>query len=50
MANQYQYIYLWKPRSAMHGDVRFKLPAFKALDEAIVHGRLEYALRVGLKK
>ena len=33
----------------MHGYVRFKLPTFNALDEAIVHGSLDYAWRVELK-
>ena len=38
-----------KPRSATHGYLCFELPAFNALDEAIVQGRLDYALRVELK-
>ena len=39
-----------KSRSATHGYLRFELPAFKALDEAVVQGgRLENALRVELE-
>ena len=42
---------LCKPRSATHDHVCFELPAFNALDEAIVHvhGRSDNVLRVELK-
>ena len=42
-------VHQWKPRSATHGYLWFELPAFIVLDEDIVQGRLDYALRVELK-
>ena len=35
-----------KSCSLMHGHVRFELPTFNALDEAIVHSRLDNVMRV----
>ena len=46
MANQYRYIRPWKPCSATDGYFYFELPAFNALDKAIVQGRLDNALCV----
>ena len=47
MAYQYIYIYIFaceSPRSETHGYLRFKLPAFNALDKVIIHGRLDYVV------
>ena len=49
MANQYRYIRPRKPCSATRGYVRFELPMFNALNEAIFQGRLDDTLRVELK-
>ena len=41
-------VHQWKPRSATHDYLWVELPAFIVLEEAIVQGRLDYALRVEL--
>ena len=38
-----------KPRIATHGYLFFELPAFNALDVAIVQGRLDHYLHVELE-